>query len=184
MRDILPMALLVISAFAGSCTKRETPVQDRAPTRPRVPSPLENPAGFCQSSCPWKVRCRLGKTTDKLFTQEVLRCRVGCLEWIKTHALEAAAQAPCYGRDRCSALRSCLAEVERIMADRQVPAKRKECREMCINLGVCKGDETDCRLRCQTGEVSIFRALIRCSTKRCPDLRICVKKALAGRQGH
>lgn len=169
------LALLFMPACKGDPKPKPPPPA----TRPVVPSPLENPAGFCRESCPWKVRCRLGKVADKLFQQEVQRCRLICLRWIKTHAREAAAFAPCYRRDRCSVLRGCLAEVSRIVADRKIPAKIKECKEMCVNLGACQGDETDCRLRCQTDEVAIFRALIRCGTKRCPALRTCVKKVLS-----
>jgi len=171
-------ALLVSLTFVSACKDDPKPTPPPQLTRPVVPSPLDNPAGFCRESCPWKVRCRLGKVADKLFQQEVLRCRQICLRWIKTHAREAAAVAPCYKRDRCSVLRGCLAEVNRIVADRKIPAKIKECSQMCENLGTCQGDETDCRLRCQTGEVVIYRALIRCGTKRCPALRTCVKKVL------
>ncbi len=171
----------VLLVFAPACKDPPKPTPPPPAKRPVVPSPLENPAGFCRESCPWKVRCRLGKVADKLFQQEVHRCQVICLRWIKDHAREAAALAPCYQRDRCSVVRGCLAEVNRIVVDRKIPAKIKECTEMCVNLGLCKGDETDCRLRCQTGEVAIFRALIRCATKRCPGLRTCIKKVLAER---
>lgn len=181
MRFRFAIALLLPVMGVSACKENPKPAPLPQPkaTRPEVPSPLENPAGFCRESCPWKIRCRLGKMADKLFQQEVLRCRVTCLRWVKTHAREAAALAPCYKRDRCSALRGCLAEVNRIVADRKTPAKVKECTEMCVSLGACQGDETDCRLRCQTGSVAIFRALIRCATKRCPALRTCVMKVLA-----
>ncbi len=173
------LQFMLVMPVMPACKSDPKPKPPPPATRPVVPSPLENPAGFCRESCPWKVRCRLGKVADKLFQQEVQRCRLICLRWIKDHAREAAALAPCYKRDRCSVLRGCLAEVNRIVADRKIPAKIKECKEMCVNLGACQGDETDCRLRCQTDSVAIFRALIRCGTKRCPALRTCVKKVLS-----
>ena len=62
-----------------------------------------------------------------------------------------------------------------------MPAKVRECNEMCITLAACQGDEKDCRLRCQTGEVPIFRALLRCGSKKCPEIRTCVRKIVGHR---
>jgi hypothetical protein len=151
----------------------------------RVPSPLENPAGHCRDSCPLKVHCRLGQAPKALLETEVAKCRDACLVWIKDHPDEAAALWPCYDERQCSAQRACLAEVGRILEDRATPSKIKECDEMCTTLGTCQGDATDCRLRCKTGAVSVFRALYRCGTKRCPELRDCVEAVLSGkaRQG-
>ena len=173
--SLLGLAGLVLAGCQGDPTPKAAPPEPR----PRVPNPLSNPAGFCRESCPWKVRCRMGKVVDKVLQQEVQACRQRCLVWIKTHADEAEAVAPCYKRDRCSALRGCLTEVGRIVQDRKIAAKIKDCTEMCATLGTCQGDETDCRLQCRTGAVPIFRALLRCGTKRCPDIRTCVEKVLS-----
>ena len=175
------VTLVLCLGLVLSCKGDPKPAKPTPANRPMVPSPLDNPAGFCRESCPWQIKCRLGKVADKLFQQEVKACRERCLRWIKDHSDEATALAPCYKRDRCSVLRACLAEVMRIVADRKIPAKIKECTDMCVTLGTCQGDETDCRLRCKTGGVPIFRALIRCGTQRCPEIRDCVQKVLSER---
>jgi hypothetical protein len=72
--------------------------------------------------------------------------------------------------------------VSRILEDRATPSKIKECEELCTTLGTCQGDATDCRLRCRTGAVSVYRALYRCGTQRCPELRTCVEAVLAGKE--
>jgi hypothetical protein len=171
---------LLATMGSSSCGKRrETPTSEQE--RSRVPSPLENPAGHCRDSCPLKVHCRLGQLPKALFDAEVERCRDGCLTWIKDHPQEAAALWPCYEERLCGAQRACLAEVGRILEDRVVPAKVKECDEMCVTLGTCQGDAIDCRLRCRTGAVSVYRALYRCANKNCPELRDCIEALFSGR---
>lgn len=180
---LLLCALLAAAGLqVGACRRPARAPAESEPRRRAVPSPVENPAGYCRDSCPLKVRCRLGQVAKPLFDAEVDRCRDACLKWIPEHPREAAALAPCYELRQCGTQRGCLAEVGRILEDRAVPAKLKECQEMCITLGTCQGDATDCRLRCRTGAVPIFRALIRCGTKRCPDLKTCVEDVLSGRE--
>lgn len=179
----LPLTLAVgicVAWSASACDKKRQAPSSQG-TVSRVPSPLENPAGFCRDSCPLKVHCRLGQVPKALLDTELGRCRDACLAWIQDHPLEAAALWPCYEERQCGAQRACLAEVSRILEDRGTPAKIKECEEMCTSLGTCQGDATDCRLRCRTGSVSIFRALYRCGTKRCPEQRGCVEAVLAGK---
>jgi hypothetical protein len=183
VRSFLPRGFLValpllMSVSGVACEERAAPPQAKTP-RHAVAPPLENPAGFCRDSCPLQVKCRLGRVSPKLFSQEVQRCRERCLRWIEQHPEEAAALRPCYSLEPCGKQRGCLAEVQRVVKDRKIPAKRKECKEMCVTLGTCQGDATDCRLRCETGSVPIYRALIRCGTKRCPELRDCVEKVLS-----
>jgi hypothetical protein len=175
------LSVLWSTALAG-CEEREERRRATAP-KAAVSPPLENPAGYCRDSCPLLMRCRLGRVSPKLFDQEVQRCRERCLAWIEDHPDEAAALHPCYDHEKCSRQRACLAEVRRIVKDRKIPAKRKECQQMCVTLGTCQGDATDCRLRCETGSVPIYRALIRCGTKRCPDLRGCVEMVLSDARG-
>ena len=178
---VLGISLLLSAMLAWGCEDKKRQTEPRPHPRAAVPSPLDNPAGFCRKSCPLKVRCRLGRVAEPLFKQEVVKCHDACLVWIKNQAEEAGALAPCYEHERCSVQRACLAEVQRIVQDRKIPAKMRECIEMCVTLGTCQGDETDCRLRCKTGGVPIFRALIRCGAKRCPELASCVKQVLSVR---
>lgn len=165
----------------GACGRSKAPPPSPVARRGVVAPPLANPAGYCRDSCPRKIRCRIGRVAPRIFEQEVSRCRLDCLRWIRDHADEAVAAAPCYGKTECSVLRACLAEVHRIVSDRKIPAKVKECTELCATLGTCQGDATDCTLRCRTGDVPIYRALLRCSGKRCPQVRTCVESTLAKR---
>jgi hypothetical protein len=173
------LLLTLIVALPACRQDRQPPPKPGPPRSPAVPWPLDDPASYCRASCPLKVRCRLGQVSGALFQEEVEKCHTHCVGWIRTHAEEAAALHPCYAETSCGPLRACLAEVARIVSDRHVPAKLKECTEMCVTLGTCQGDETDCRLRCKAGEVAAFRALVRCGAKRCPELHDCVQAALA-----
>jgi hypothetical protein len=176
--QLLWVLAVVTAAALPACKGKPGPAPAPTAGSGTVPWPLEDPSSYCRASCPIKVRCRLGQTAGTLYTEEVEKCHLHCLSWIKHHADEAAALHPCYAESGCNALRACLAEVARIVSDRTVPAKIKECTDLCSALGTCQGDETDCRLRCKAGEVPMYRALMRCGTKRCPELRPCVEEAL------
>lgn len=186
---VIMAATVVLFFVTSGCKKKDDQklrtLENELEMHGGVPAPLNNPAGFCFESCRRRTVCRLGdpdgEEQEKIFDITVEKCGHSCVEWIKSHPYDAAALYTCYRKASCGALSACLSDTERLLRFSSEPEKQRNCFKLCVDYGVCRGDESACIRLCNEGDLRIYRALESCENRSCPLVKECIDSELKKR---